>query len=521
MSNINKPISILHIALEGGPVVFGGLGRVATQMVASQNCFRINDAQQLKASIITPYYPKLQASQHKIEIGHIKHLYNDHIVISKIFMIEHENYQQYIVEPDSRYPNMFNICSLPEIYLDTEDTFFIERVKYFNSCVAAFVANSGIGQLPNIDILHLHDWQAALVPKLLKLYYRNDNIKSVFTVHIDSGDRGTFPSSCLDGIGLSFSSDKTILKAVGALASDKIVGVSPKFMQECIEAISNDEEAEFVRKVFAIQYAQNKTVGISNGIIYKDYNPIGKLIFDESNIYSEKVKIKQQLANELCGPRLVWEFDPTLPMILYVGRYSPEKGTEVFDQIIQEVSGLATFVAIGRGMTDDVFKALITHSRQTDNVFISASEKEQALLLAKIRAAADIVMVPSHRDAFGLVAPEGLANGSIIVTTGVGGLKDIIKGLDITNKDQTIGNGIFYEDNPYGGHNPDLSVALKKILQIWKTMTPSQINSMQKRVMNEAKIFDWQAPDGSLRKYLDVYQELLAEPKANTISVVP
>ena len=43
-----------------------------------------------------------------------------------------------------------------------------------------------------------------------------------------------------------------------------------------------------------------------------------------------------------------------------------------------------------------------------------------------LRAAADIVFVPSKTEAFGLVAAEGLAYGALVVTTGVGGLRDFL-----------------------------------------------------------------------------------------------
>ena len=46
-----------------------------------------------------------------------------------------------------------------------------------------------------------------------------------------------------------------------------------------------------------------------------------------------------------------------------------------------------------------------------------------------LRAAADIVFVPSKTEAFGLVAAEGLAYGALVVTTGVGGLRDFLVGV--------------------------------------------------------------------------------------------
>ncbi len=514
---ISSPVSVLHVAMEGGAAVFGGLGRVAMQMVEAQNRSFAGTEPKFKASIITPYYPILHNDcNQKQKIAEVSHLYNHEYVTSTVYLIHKDNIPHYVIEPPEAYKHIFNVRSLPEIYADTEASLFIDRVKFFNSCVAAFVHNnSNIARHPMPDILHLHDWQAAFVPKLLKEFYQNKQIKSVFTVHIDSGDRGTYHTAALEGIGISFTKELCILKAVGLTSADKIVAVSPKFLRECIETISDDAELEFLRRIFVHADENNKAIGIGNGINYKDFCPLGKHFPDPNNIFSHKARLKQKIAENLCGSRLLWKFDPNLPLILYVGRYSPEKGPEAINQIIADTHGKATFVAVGRGMTPEVFKAMVTHSRQTDNVFITASEKEQTQLLSMLRAAADIIIIPSHRDAFGLVGPEGLANGSIIVTTGVGGLKDIVETLNITDPNHTTGNGIFYEDQPAGGYNPDLTKALQHALAIFENFTSQQISTMQARIIEEAKRFDWIAPDGALDKYLAVYNEMLQESANN------
>lgn len=513
---IEGKIKVLHVAIEAGPAVFGGLGRVATQMLDAQNRFTINDQAQCEASIISPFYPHLYKDFiSKEPIAIVPHLYNNQIVHSTIYLAQQNGNKLYLVEPPIEYRHLFNIYSKPEIYADTESSNFIDRIKFFNSLVAAYVNNPSLGKdHPQTQILHLHDWQAALVPKLLKEKYMNTTIKHVFMVHIDSGDRGTFSSESLQGIGLEFKKDVTILKAVGLINADKIAAVSPKFLRECIEVRTDDPELEFIRKIFALSAVQNKTAGIPNGINYQDFCPIPKLITDPSNIFREKLRLKHELSKQLCGSRLIWKFDPNLPLILFVGRYSPEKGPEVFEQVIRDVAGKATFVAIGRGMTDDVFRILVKHSRQTDNVFVTASEIEQAKYIELIRACADIVLISSHRDAFGLVGPEGLANGSVIVTTGVGGLKDVVQQLNYSDPNATSGNGIFYEDLPEGGYNPSLTAALNKSLNIFQTLSVEQLNLLQQRIMFEARKFDWRAPNGSLSQYQEIYKELLAERKS-------
>jgi len=503
--------SVLHVAIEGGPATFGGLGNVASQMMVAQNQFKLDGQYMFDASIITPYYPTLFKSYYdKVQVAEIEHLYNDTLVKSKIYLKQHNGNKHYLIEPADEYKSLFNINALHDIYLDTEASLFIERLKYYNSAVAAYVGNGPIGtNHPNPQILQLHDWQAALVPKLLTNVYNNTTIKTVFMVHIDNWDRGTYPGYCLQGIGLEYLPEPCILKAMGLIAADQIVVVSPRLLQECIDTYSYDPELEYLRKIYTVAKARKTAIGITNGINYANYCPIGKLIKDPQNIYEEKHRLKVQLATMLNGSRGSWSINPDLPLILYVGRYSPEKGVDTFEQLIQSLHGRAIFIGIGRSITDDVYNVVLNYSRQTDNVFVTFSESEQSQFLQLVRTAADFIYVPSRREACGLVAPEGLANGAVCITTGVGGIRDLITPLDFSNPDSTTGNGIFFEVFPEGQENPDLYKALDQALTLWYSLTPGQKNTMQMRILHEAEQFDWRAPEGSLKKYLDVFMQLL------------
>lgn len=514
---------ILHVALEGGPATFGGLGRVATQMLDTQNKFQIKNNFPFDASIITPLYQTLFTSfTDKIEIAQIKHQYNNELITSKIYLTQQGNNKYYLISPPEEYQYLFNINTLPDIYLDTESSYFIERLKFFNSAVAAYVNTTDKNtQHPNPQILQLHDWQAALVPKILTEVYNNKTIKTVFTVHIDNSDSGSYPSYHLEGIGLKFNQEVTLLKGIGLTYADKVVAVSPKFLHECITSVTDNNDMEYLRKLFVWCSIKNKTIGITNGINYADYCPVGKLIQNRQNLCTEKLHLKRQLATKLRGSRSTWKINPELPLILYVGRFSPEKGVDTFEQIIRAIDGRAIFIAIGRSMTDDVYNAILNHSRQKPNVFISFSEKEQADFIDTMRAAADFIFVPSRREACGLVVPEGLANGAICITTGVGGIGDLVTKLEINNQNNnSTGNGILFEVMPEGEENPDLTRAINQAIELWESLSPEEKNSIQCRIMQEAEKFDWQAPGGALEQYLDVYNEILESPvQFNSVSL--
>ena len=129
-----------------------------------------------------------------------------------------------------------------------------------------------------------------------------------------------------------------------------------------------------------------------------------------------------------------------------------------------------------------------------------------------MRAAADFTFVPSHEEACGLVAMEGFANGSICITSGVGGLKDFITAFTYNYQSGiSCGNGFFYEDRNENSFLHMINVAL----DLWKNMPTNAKNAAHNRIMQEAKQFDWLAKNGSVQQYAELFEHILTfqEPK--------
>lgn len=506
-------IRILHIALEYGDAVLGGLGVVATQMLNAQNSHVIAQQPQFDASIITPFYPILYKKYtNKTLVAEIEHPYNHEKVTSKVYLVEDGKNKHYIIEPCAKYMYLFDsVTTVQQIYGDYADNPFIERIKFFNSAVAAYLGKGPIGEKhPNPQILQLHDWQAALVPKSLHEIYKRYDIKSIFMVHIDNSDSGKYLSDTLSGIGLLvFGKSVQLLKAIGMLSANKIITVSKTLMHETLAHITDDPDLEYLRKIFVLGSVQNKIAGIPNGFNYAKYCPLGKYIQDPNNIYAEKQRNKQRLAQLLRGSRSEWNFDPNLPLILYVGRYAPGKGVATFAQLIEQIKGKASFIALGRGMTDDVFSVISNQSKNVDNIYVTFSKQEQDELIDLVRASADVIFSPSHSEAFGLVLIEGLANGALCLTTGVGGMKDIIQDLNFSDPNNIRGNAIVFDDNADGEYNPSLTKAINTFLELWSSLNDMQKNKLQTRLLADTAKFDWHAPGGTLDQYLQIFKELI------------
>ena len=132
------------------------------------------------------------------------------------------------------------------------------------------------GLLPNYrpDILHAHDWQAALAPAYLR-YSGEPRPATVFTIH-NLAFQGKFPKSILPALGLpahsfaidgvEFYGDVGFLKA-GLQFSDRITTVSPSYAAEIMTPESGMGLDGLLRA------RASDVVGILNGVDESVWNP--------------------------------------------------------------------------------------------------------------------------------------------------------------------------------------------------------------------------------------------------------
>lgn len=511
-----RTISVLHVALEYGQATLGGLGVVATQMVNAQNIFVGENQSKINACVITPYYPKLYSSYKSLQVvAEVEHLFDNRLVKSLVYLVQQGFNRHYMIAPKECLGLFDSVASVNYIYNDNTESIFLDRIKYFASAVAAYAHQNSLGiQHPAPQLLILHDWHTALVPKVLSDVHVNGDIKYVFVVHVSNVDYGGFESTQLQGIGLKLPEQSYLLKALGIESADKIVTVSKSFLKECIETTSEDPAIDLLRKLFVIASScQGKVTSILNGIDYQKFNLVRSLMPKASSVYEAKASFKRQLAWNLSSWTSSWNLNPDLPMILFIGRISREKRTDTFRQLINLIKDKAIFIALGRGMSEDLLDIIKQHSRKTNNIFISCDEEDQLRHGALIRAATDFSYFPSDRETCNVASIENLVNGAPCISTAVGGMEDFLKKFDSTDKYRTTGNAfIFKRQAADSGDNPDLEKVVNEALSLWSTLTPLQKNSVQERIMSEAQCFDWLAPNGPLSKYSQVFEELLDKP---------
>ena len=124
-------------------------------------------------------------------------------------------------------------------------------------------------------------------------------------------------------------------------------------------------------------------------------------------------------------------FDQKAGIVLYVGRFSPLKG---IDRLLAAMTYLPHNQAVrlviigGDGHNKPESQKLQRLSKELGilNAVTFAGRIEQGDL-APYYSAADVLVVPSHHESFGLVALESLACGTPVVATKVGAMEVIVR----------------------------------------------------------------------------------------------
>ena len=118
-------------------------------------------------------------------------------------------------------------------------------------------------------------------------------------------------------------------------------------------------------------------------------------------------------------------------IVLYVGRYAPIKGLDRLLKAFRNLMHLPHLRLVmvgGDGEHSPMFRQLQSKAKalHIENRLMFAGRVDQETL-PQYYSAADVLVVPSYYESFGLVALEALACGTPVVTTPVGAMEEIVK----------------------------------------------------------------------------------------------
>jgi len=358
------------------------------------------------------------------------------------------------------------------------------------------------------DIFHCHDWQAAMVPVLLRSSYADDrvlsNIPVVFTIH-NMGYHGLFPRDVLQraGIpselyfpgGIEFFGNVNFLKG-GLVYSDYLTTVSRKYAQE----IQTSEFGFGLEGV--VRTRADRLVGILNGVDYSVWSP------DRDALLPAKYSAANLAGKQACKEKLLDELklakdNPHRPVLGIVSRFADQKGFDLIASIIRELLQEDILLAVlgtGDRRYEDMFRALAKDFPGRVGAVISYDNR----LAHLIEAGADIFLMPSRYEPCGLNQIYSLRYGTVPVVRATGGLDDTIDSFDL---EHGTGTGFKFYDYDRGALLHAIRQALHSYSNdgVWKRI---QLNGM-------AKDFSWNT---SATEYAKLYEAARA---ARNQSVIP
>ena len=438
-----------------------------------------------EVSIILPYYDAiarhLPKSELKKAVSFSTHMSWRQQSVDVYHLVQ-EGINYYFIENQQYFER-------GHIYGDFDDG---ERFGFFTNAVKEFLLAKKLYP----DIIHVHDWQAGMLPCLMKVdpYCQKKFAKTkyVFTIHNPAfqglmpkftlGDFYNFTDELFDNGSVRFKDQVSTLKA-GIVYSDKITTVSPTHHLELL----TPEGGMGLDGV--LRYREWDFSGILNGIDYLEFNPSeDKIIakqFSANNLVSGKKANKEALCKELGISH------PEAPLYSLVTRITWQKGFDIIFPAVEELIGRgANIVMLGSGEYQYEQKWEELKRRFPDRIGLYVGYSDA--LAHKIYAGSDFFIMPSLFEPCGLGQMIAQRYGTLPIVRRTGGLKDSVICYDGNNKETSNGFGFdaysVYEMKRTSHYAFDVYQDKKLLHQLMKNAMLTD-NSWQKSTQEYLKLY--------------------------------
>jgi starch synthase len=359
-------------------------------------------------------------------------------------------------------------------------------------------ARIGWGEVPGYapDVLHAHDWQAALMPAYL--HYLGQGKRrpaSVLTLHnlafqgqfkAEVWSRLGLPAEAFAMQGLEYHGDIGYLKA-GIHFADAITTVSPTYAREILTLAGGMGLDAMLR------WRQDAVTGIVNGIDTEVWNPATDSHLARN--YGVDTLAERQHNKREVESRFGLPADDSL-LLCMVSRLTAQKGIDLvaagLDAIVDSGARLIVLGA-GDAALEDALRAGAQRHAERVAVRIGYDEGLAHLL----QGGCDAILVPSRFEPCGLTQLYGLRYGCVPVVARVGGLADTVIDANHAALEAGAATGV-----QFSGITPEgLLEAVLKIVQLYRQ--PERWSRMQRAGMTGD--VGWR---GSAAEYAALYRRL-------------
>lgn len=479
------PLSVLSVASEAVPLVkTGGLADVAGALPGALAPHGV------AMTTLLPGFPSVMAA---VKRGKVLHSY-DSLLGEPARLIAGQLGAAPLIVLDA--PGFFARGGSP--YADPGGKDWADNWRRFAAFgrAAADLAG-GLVKGRSFDLVHAHDWQAAMALAYLRFapLAGSAAVPSVMTIH-NMAFQGYFGADIFGSLGLpraAWSIDGVesyggvgFLKA-GMEAASVITTVSPTYAREI-------REAEFGMGLEGLIQSRGERVrGIVNGIDTGEWNPA-------TDPHIAQTFTARTLAKKAANKRALeaeFALEPgDGPLFVVVSRLTWQKGIDVLLEVLDHLAGSGGRLALlGSGDQSIVDGLHAAAARHPGRIAVRIGYDEA--LSHRMQAGGDAILVPSRFEPCGLTQLYGLAYACVPVVARTGGLADTVIDANLAALNAGVATGVQFTGVHYGA----LTGAIDRAMRLYHT--PGAWQMLQRNGMKAD--FSW---TNSGAAYAALYREL-------------
>ncbi|MET0170816.1 MAG: glycogen synthase GlgA [Agrobacterium vaccinii] len=404
-------MNVLSVASEVYPLIkTGGLADVAGALPIALKAYGVT------TRTLVPGYPAVKAAvSDAVKIAEFTELLGES---ADLLEAHHEGLDLLILDA----PAYFDRPAGP--YLDSTGKDFEDNWKRFAalSLAAAQIAQGKLADWQP-DLLHAHDWQAAMAPVYMR-YAETPEIPSVLTIH-NIAFQGQFGANIFSQLGLpahafntesiEYYNDISFLKG-GVQTSTAISTVSPSYAEEILTPEFGMGLDGVIRSRAHVMH------GIVNGIDAEVWNPATDHLIND-NYSAANLKLRARNKVSVANHFRIDQGDG--PLFCVVSRLTWQKGIDLVTEVVDDIVGMGgRLVVLGAGEIALEGALLAAASRHPGRVGVAIGYNEPLSHL--MQAGCDAIIIPSRFEPCGLTQLYALRYGCIPVVARNGGLNDTV-----------------------------------------------------------------------------------------------
>ncbi|MZQ87435.1 glycogen synthase GlgA [Paenibacillus sp. 5J-6] len=391
--------------------------------------------------------------------------------------------------------------------------YFVDNEYYFNRPGIygygdeaerfAFFCKGVIETLPLLDfqpdVIHCHDWQAGMIPVLLKAHYQHlpfySEIKTLTTVH-NLKYQGVFSQSLFKelfglsddhytGTALELHGGASFLKG-GLLYSDRLTTVSQTYAEEIQTPYFGENLDSLLR------HRRDQLTGIVNGIDYDVFDPMN----DPHLVSTYRDSLPKKLLNKTAlQESLGLAVRDDVPMIALVTRLVQQKGLDLIQHVLTEILSLdIQLVVLGTGEYD--YEEMFKQAAKKHPDKVSAQILFDEALAHQIYASSDLFLMPSQFEPCGIGQLIALRYRTVPIVRETGGLKDTVQPYN-----EFTGEGTGFSFSNYNAH--DMLHTIRRAVFFYKNDRDAWLKIQQNMKKGD---FSWKK---SAQQYIGLYKEMV------------